>query len=283
MNILMRSNKHLYSREGTTLENKVFVYGSLKQGLGNHRIIKRYVRTVRNASMRGWMFNLGYYPAVVTGCGVVLGQLLELDHPDKAFRAMDILEGFQEPKHPRNLYERVKTSVILENGETEECFAYLFPDQNKGDVSRNAVFLPGGLWEGNQMQQRLYFAYGSCMSPSSFSETVPRHTRIGKAVLKNYRVGSTKYCEKWGGGVADLIPAPDTTTEGILYLLPEEEINFLNAREGANQIPPSYRRVDISIDIDEIQLPAFTYEVVAKSEAEIAPSDAYVNIAPNFK
>lgn len=259
------------------MENKVFVYGTLKQGLGNHRIIKKYVRSSQNAIMRGWMFNLDFYPGVVLGNGIVHGQLLELDMPEKAFSAMDILEGYQEPEHPRNLYERVKTTVTLENGEMVECFVYIMHERNKAELSKNATLMQSGMWDVAARKMQLYFAYGSCMSEASFSETVKSFSRIGMAELKGYRVGFTKYSSKWGGGVADLLSVPGETMEGVLYLIPEAEAESLDVREGANLNPPMYRRVGVTITVDGMQLPAFTYEVVAKSEQEISPSDDYMN------
>ncbi|WP_274362838.1 gamma-glutamylcyclotransferase [Paenibacillus thermotolerans] len=257
------------------MDNKVFVYGSLQKGMGNHRIVQRYVRSVQNASMRGWMFNLGCYPGVVVGSGVVHGQLLELSQPERALSAMDILEGFQEPEHPRNLFERVKTIVSLDHGQTAECFAYILHDRNKAEICESAAFLPSGKW-GCERELRLYIAYGSCMSEASFSETVANYTRLGRAELEGYRVGFTKYSAKWGGGVADLLPAPGETMEGVLYLLPADEIEPLDEREGANLVPPAYRRTNISVSVDGMRLPAFSYEVADKSKREIAPSDAYM-------
>lgn len=32
--------------------------------------------------MNGWMINLGHFPAVVTGSGIVKGELIKLTNPD---------------------------------------------------------------------------------------------------------------------------------------------------------------------------------------------------------
>ncbi|HZG56089.1 gamma-glutamylcyclotransferase [Paenibacillus sp.] len=254
---------------------RVFVYGSLMKGQGNHRIVKRYVRSVSPATMRGWMFNTGYYPAVATGGGTVRGQVLELDPPERAYAAMDILEGFEGPGHPKNLYERIETTVRLASGEDVECCAYVAPDRTKAALAREAALMPDGAW-GEAPSSRLYFAYGSCMSEASFGETARRYERIGPALLPGYRVAFTKHSGKWNGAVADIVPTTaEDAMEGVLYVLPDDQLEALDAREGANLTPPVYRRKEVSVVVDGLTLPAFTYEVVEKLAEERAPSDAY--------
>jgi gamma-glutamylcyclotransferase (GGCT)/AIG2-like uncharacterized protein YtfP len=212
------------------LDDKVFVYGTLKRGLGNHRIVGRHVRSVRNAVMRGWMYNLGYYPAVVSGSGIVHGQVLELENPEKAFRAMDILEGYIEPGHPRNLYDRAKSTVLFDSGETEEVFVYLYPDRNKDELSAGSGFMPEGEWYGESGQERakrmqLFFANDISKLPSPFAETLSQSLKVGRA--------------EWDGA------------QGDLYLI----------EEGATAIqePHEYRKLDMEVSVDSLRLPCITY------------------------
>jgi gamma-glutamylcyclotransferase (GGCT)/AIG2-like uncharacterized protein YtfP len=218
-------------REGeTVLDDKVFVYGTLKRGLGNHRIVSRHVRSVRNACMRGWMYNLGYYPAVVSGSGIVHGQVLELENPEKAFRAMDILEGYIESGHPRNLYDRMKTTVLLDSGHTEEVFVYLYPDRNKDELSTGSGFMPEGEWYGESGQERakrkrLFFANEISKLPSPFAETLSQSVKVGQA--------------EWNGAL------------GALYLM----------EESATALPETHehREIDMEVNIDGLRLPCITY------------------------
>ncbi|WP_132766735.1 gamma-glutamylcyclotransferase family protein [Tepidibacillus fermentans] len=64
------------------MTNKVFVYGTLREGEVNHNLIQPNVKSLKKAMMNGWMINLGHFPAVVTGSGIVKGELIKLTNPD---------------------------------------------------------------------------------------------------------------------------------------------------------------------------------------------------------
>ncbi|WJH37367.1 gamma-glutamylcyclotransferase [Paenibacillus sp. CC-CFT747] len=151
------------------------------------------------------------------------------------------------------------------------------PEVRKEWLSYNSEFIPDGIWpvEG-EPASCIYFAYGSCMSRASLADTVPAFDLIGSAIVQDMRVGFTRYSKKWGGGVADLVNAPDHHTEGVLYRIPTRWLSLLDIREGAYLEPPIYSRVPIAVFCDGIPIPAFTYEVVRKHEVEIAPHPQYM-------
>ena len=79
----------------------LFVYGSLLEGLGNHRYLKdaRLVRHARTAPAYT-LVSLGGFPGLLEGGTMrVLGEVYEVD--DETLAAVDRLEG-----HP-SYYERV--------------------------------------------------------------------------------------------------------------------------------------------------------------------------------
>lgn len=118
-----------------------------------------------------------------------------------------------------------------------------------------------------------YFAYGSCMGTADFRRTVPEFTRIGRALLPDYRVAFTKHATSRNGGVADIIPAPGHLMEGVLFQFPETHLPALDQREGVHT--NMYRRIQIELLHEGQALTAYTYEVVDKAEEEIAPSTLY--------
>jgi len=119
----------------------------------------------------------------------------------------------------------------------------------------------------------LYFAYGSCMSEESLNQTVEARL-IGPGKLKDYCLTFNKFSKKWGGGVADIIPAPGGLVEGVLFEV--KDFVELDRREGA---PNYYRRIEIEVET-EIKgcVQVVSYEVVKKSPELIIPTNKYMNM-----
>ena len=91
---------------------KVFVYGTLKRGYGNHRVISPFVTTEpQQQTLRGFkMIDLGAFPAIIPdegNRGVIHGEVYDV--PDEALGPLDTLEGYPI------LYNR--TTVNTEEGE----------------------------------------------------------------------------------------------------------------------------------------------------------------------
>jgi gamma-glutamylcyclotransferase (GGCT)/AIG2-like uncharacterized protein YtfP len=262
------------------MSKKIFVYGTLRKGYANHRIISDYVKRITPATIRGWMFNLGPYPAVVQGDGYVEGELIEFKEAEfeKAFQVMDRLEGFSTPGSLYNHYERITTEAITRDKRKEECFVYIYSNDHKSELLQNDSIIYSGDWSQKDQETWLpYFAYGSCMNTESFSKDVPEFKVIGRAMLPNFRVGFTRKSIKWGAGVADIVYEPNHSTEGLLYLVPQSLLDSLDRREGAGKMYrcPAYQRKEIIVEIDGIKIKALTYEVVNKADKEIAPSEEY--------
>lgn len=60
------------------------------------------------------MVNIGHYPAVVNGSGIVTVELIELINPEEAFESMDRLEGYNGQNSNSNYYDRIQTTVITD-------------------------------------------------------------------------------------------------------------------------------------------------------------------------
>jgi len=63
----------------------------------------------------------------------------------------------------------------------------------------------------------LYFAYGANLDLRGFRRRCPGATIIGRARLSGYRLCFTRYSRAEKGGVADIVPEPDTEVWGALY------------------------------------------------------------------
>lgn len=85
------------------MTHTIFVYGTLKQGQANHRYLEgqQYLGEYKIVGFD--MYNVGSFPAVVYGEGVIRGEAYLVD--DATLASLDRLEG-----HPR-LYRREKVTI----------------------------------------------------------------------------------------------------------------------------------------------------------------------------
>ena len=107
--------------------NHVFVYGTLKQGYGNHRILSSSKLIGPGKTTEGQYIMLdGGYPMVLKGGQFnVKGELYEIDSP-VTLRNLDWLEGVP------NLYTRETVHVRLDNGDVVESYMYIGTGKYKG-------------------------------------------------------------------------------------------------------------------------------------------------------
>jgi gamma-glutamylaminecyclotransferase len=101
--------------------HKVFVYGSLLSGMGNHHIVEKSKCLGITRSPKGFsMLDLGSFPGVVEGeVGDVIGEVYEVD--DITFARLDRLEGYNPFNPTHGLYNR--RSINTEFG---EAFIYVY-------------------------------------------------------------------------------------------------------------------------------------------------------------
>lgn len=86
---------------------------------------------------------------------------------------------------------------------------------------------------------------------------------IGHATLKDYRLGFYRRSPKRNCGTLDVVQAPGSTVEGVLYYLPGRLSDFLDERE---EVPRcGYRRETVSINCQQgVYADVRTYVVVDK-------------------
>jgi len=114
----------------------VFVYGTLMRWQSNHSAVEHLLDRAQAATVTGFdLFDLGWFPGMKKGIGVVHGEMLTFtgDNADEALRVMDRIEGV-----PR-LYRRVKTQVRV-GDETHEAYTYLINNATR------CPRIPDGKW-----------------------------------------------------------------------------------------------------------------------------------------
>ncbi len=111
--------------------NFVFVYGTLRKGYHNHRLLEDS-KYVAEAVITGEMRHLGGFPGVhLHGNNQVHGEIYAVDEPTMA--SLDQLEG-----HP-HFYER----EIVETSKGP-AWVYLFPENHMID----RPVIKDGVWRG---------------------------------------------------------------------------------------------------------------------------------------
>lgn len=117
----------------------VFVYGTLRPGEKNY---SSYLggKTIREVSATAegilhFVKSDGGYPYVVSGAGVVHGELIEINPPFYAetLRSLDKLEEYDPADEGKSLYLRRRTTVHLYDGGTADAWIYYWNRPEAGE------------------------------------------------------------------------------------------------------------------------------------------------------
>lgn len=115
------------------MSHLVFVYGTLKEGHGNHRLIADSVFE-GPGRIQGSLYVVGLPYFKNEGEGYVYGELYTVDDPTLA--RLDRLEGYNEHNPERSFYKRieVETAVGDDEGYFIEGFGKAFVYEYNGAV-----------------------------------------------------------------------------------------------------------------------------------------------------
>ena len=154
---------------------RVFVYGTLRAGQRNARLVEPYVTYAEPGVVAGTLYEGPGFPyATPDGDGLICGEWLSVV-PGKekgALERLDILEGYGGPGG-RNHYER----VWVHDAKAPDIDGWIYV---AGPCARPGHRIEGGDWVRTQNKARLDFAPGNCvqdsMAPVSTvgAESVPR-------------------------------------------------------------------------------------------------------------
>jgi gamma-glutamylcyclotransferase (GGCT)/AIG2-like uncharacterized protein YtfP len=120
----------------------------------------------------------------------------------------------------------------------------------------------------------LYFAYGSNMDPTHMARRAPSARVVGPARLDGFRLAFSVYSTEWEGGAANLGLDEGSHVWGVLWEIPDEEVDGLDAFEGH---PTFFRREEVVVEGSDGPMIAWTYRVAHQERSYVRPTDAYVN------
>jgi len=142
----------------------VFVYGTLMRGRRRNDLLEdaEYLGTGRISDFE--MYDLGSYPAIVPGCGTVMGEVYRVDK--RQLKRLDTYEGRGV------LYEREHVLVSMDDGSEEllaEAYVYM-PELERRNEDRVWEYMqPYGSSAGESIW---YAAYGSNMCRERFMKYI---------------------------------------------------------------------------------------------------------------
>jgi gamma-glutamylcyclotransferase (GGCT)/AIG2-like uncharacterized protein YtfP len=108
----------------------IFVYGTLQQGEVRSGRWPYPAVSIERATIRAQVRDLGPYPALVEGDGIVLGELwtISAEHLDETLRVLDEIECFGNEEV--DLYIRKIVLCETASGRTKRAYTYYFADPN---------------------------------------------------------------------------------------------------------------------------------------------------------
>ena len=116
------------------MSNLVAVYGSLREGFGNHRILEGSEKLGTHWVPGYEMFSLGAFPGVRKGHTHVFTEVYAVDKP--TMERLDLLEGYRG-EGERNFYDRVEV-------DTPHGKAYMYTLE--GDDYKQSDLVESGNW-----------------------------------------------------------------------------------------------------------------------------------------
>ena len=210
----------------------IFVYGTLMSGEGNHGYLKNSI-LLGSAVIEGYdMYNVGWYPAIVAGDGLAVGEVYSVPVCD--IPSIDSLEG------EGSLYAKKCERIIL-NGKATFALVYVY----LGDCS--------GLERISAWKEYVwYVSYGSNMLFESFMRYIkggsyggsawrePCSDTTPPAAIRTVEIPFDMYfgnLSSWGGGVSFLDTTKRGKALGVAYLITREQFEHVSCEENGGRSP----------------------------------------------
>lgn len=210
----------------------VFVYGTLMKGEANHRYLENSV-FLGKTLLEGYdMYNVGWYPAIVAGDGLVIGEVYEVPVAD--IPSIDSLEG------EGSLYVKKCERVNL-NGEKFFALVYVYLGDCSG-LERISSWKEH-VWYvsyGSNMLEKGFLRYirGGSFGPSAYRE--PCEDTSLPVAVRTVEIPFDMYFGKessWGGGVSFLDTTKKGHALGVAYLITKEQFEHVACEENGGRCP----------------------------------------------
>ncbi|NOZ25889.1 MAG: gamma-glutamylcyclotransferase [Nitrospirae bacterium] len=125
------------------------------------------------------------------------------------------------------------------------------------------------------MKTENYFAYASNINLRQMRQRCPSARFVSRGRLKGYRLDFVLRSERWGGGVAGIVPAPGEEVEGVLYRISSDDLERLDGFESVDR--GRYYREKVRVDLpDGSTAEAWVYFPNPDPDGPFPPSRTYL-------
>ncbi|MBD7937733.1 gamma-glutamylcyclotransferase [Cytobacillus sp. Sa5YUA1] len=248
----------------------LFVYGTLRKNENHHHYLTKCPLIAEQAWINGVMVETSEgYPTVELSekpSERVYGELYAVS--TEQLETIDVLKGYKEnDKH--SLSVRKKVLVHTDQGEQQGLIFVSLDKTLQQEVIKASDWKLYNL-QRNAPKTFYYFAYGSCMDTERFMKAGVDHffeDVVGVGMLQGYQMGYYFYAPD--GNRADIVEGSGET-EGIVYQLPIEAMDYLFKREGVTV--GHYRPTFVNVTIDgTIYKDVLTFHVYDKNPQSAPP------------
>ena len=113
------------------------------------------------------------------------------------------------------------------------------------------------------------------MDPRHMLERVPGASVLGPARLDGFRLEFNVFSSEWEGGAANLEPDQQGHVWGVLWDVPDNQLDGLDAYEGH---PVFFRREEVTVQASAEPVQAWTFRVAHQERSYVRPTDPYVQM-----
>lgn len=231
---------------------KVFVYGTLMKGETNHGYLERST-CIGKATIKGYeMHDVGWYPAIVPGDNLIIGELYQVPLSDMP--SIDMLEG------EGSFYAKKCETVTDSKGNKTLAYVYVY----LGDVEDLKEISSWGeeyVWYvsyGSNMLSKRFMCYieGGSFEESRYHppcEDITPPVAV-KAVEIPYSMYFGNTSGSWhGSGVSFLDVTQPGKALGVAYLITRRQFEHVSRRENDGRKPqPGYGWYEDIISLGEM-------------------------------
>ncbi len=110
--------------------HQIFVYGTLLGGRLRFPVWPKNSISIQIACTAGLMYDLGPYPAIISGNGWIAGEVHRIGDEDwpETIAALDAFEEYKPHDIATSLYTRQLVDVELADGQVSHAWAYFLQD-----------------------------------------------------------------------------------------------------------------------------------------------------------
>ncbi|WP_048812410.1 gamma-glutamylcyclotransferase family protein [Methanobrevibacter ruminantium] len=262
---ILKINKYFNTR-------RVFVYGTLMNGESNHHFLENS-NCLGASTVEGYqMYNVGWYPAIVPGDGMIIGELYEVPQEDMA--RIDMLEGegslyirkceMTSSKSLAYIYEFLEDTEGLDRISSWKDYIWYVSYGSNMLYDRFICYIEGGSYEGSSSYRM------PCEDTSAPVEV--------RAVEIPHDMYFGNYSGSWhGGGVSFLDTEKDGHALGTAYLITREQFEHVAAEENGGRYPDGtgnwYEDIISLGDMDGFEMLTVTNK---KPREQNEPSEEYL-------